>query len=87
MSKKVEVAGIMGPIGFIGWLFTIGFLKLTFFKGLLALIIWPYYIGDFLHIKNACEGLKINNISILTGNAIGRINQYKKRIFRKFFKN
>ena len=48
MSKKVEVAGIMGPVWFIGWLFTIGFLKLTFFKGLLALIIWPYYIGDFL---------------------------------------
>ena len=48
MSKKVEVAGIMGPVWFIGWLFTIGFLKLTFFKGLLALILWPYYIGDFL---------------------------------------
>jgi hypothetical protein len=48
MSRKVEVAGIMGPIWFIGWLFTIGFLKLSFFKGLLALILWPYYIGDFL---------------------------------------
>jgi len=46
MSKKVEVAGIMGPIWFIGWLFTLGFLKLSFFQGLLALIIWPYYIGD-----------------------------------------
>lgn len=48
MSRKVEVAGIMGPVWFIGWLFTIGFLKLTFFKGLLALLIRPYYIGDFL---------------------------------------
>ena len=48
MSRKVEVAGIMGPIWFMGWLFTIGFLKLSFFQGLLALIIWPYYIGDFL---------------------------------------
>lgn len=48
MSRKVEVAGIMGPVWFIGWLFTIGFLKLSFFKGLLALIIWPYYIGEFL---------------------------------------
>jgi hypothetical protein len=48
MGKKVEVAGIMGPIWFMGWLFTIGFLKLTFFQGLLALIVWPYYIGDFL---------------------------------------
>lgn len=48
MSKKVEVAGIMGPVWFIGWLFTLGFLKLSFFQGLLALIIWPYYIGDFI---------------------------------------
>jgi len=48
MSRKVEVAGIMGPVWFMGWLFTIGFLKLTFFQGLFALIVWPYYIGDFL---------------------------------------
>jgi hypothetical protein len=48
MSKKVEVAGIMGPVWFIGWLFTLGFLKLSFFQGLLALIIWPYYLGDFI---------------------------------------
>lgn len=48
MSKlkgKVEVAGIMGPIWFIGWLFTIGFLKLTFWKGFLALLFWPYFLG------------------------------------------
>jgi len=47
MNKKVEVAGIMGPIWFMGWLFTIGFLQVTFFKGLLALIIWPYYLGVY----------------------------------------
>ena len=29
----------------IGWLFTIGFLGLGFWKGLLAIILWPYYIG------------------------------------------
>jgi uncharacterized membrane protein len=28
-----------------GWLFTIGFLHLTFWKGVLAIIIWPYYLG------------------------------------------
>jgi hypothetical protein len=32
-------------IWFIAWLFTIGFLKLTFWKGVLALIVWPYYLG------------------------------------------
>jgi len=47
MNKKVEVAGIMGPVWFMGWLFTIGFLQVTFFKGILALIIWPYYLGVY----------------------------------------
>lgn len=31
----------------MGWLFSIGFLSLSFGKGLLALIIWPYYLGRF----------------------------------------
>ena len=35
----------MGFIWIVGWLFTIGFLRLTFWHGVLALIIWPYYIG------------------------------------------
>lgn len=47
-GKKVEVAGIMGPVWAIGWLFTLGFLKLTFWKGFLAILVWPYYIGDYL---------------------------------------
>jgi len=34
-----------GTLWFIGWLFTIGYLRLTFLKGVLALIIWPYYLG------------------------------------------
>ena len=28
-----------------GWLFTVGFLHLAFWKAVLAIIIWPYYIG------------------------------------------
>ncbi|MEN9979456.1 MAG: hypothetical protein ABIK38_03815 [candidate division WOR-3 bacterium] len=40
---------IMGPVWFIGWLFTIGYLQLPFFwKGVLALVIWPYYLGRSL---------------------------------------
>ena len=27
------------------WLFTLGFADLGFWRGLLALLIWPYYIG------------------------------------------
>ncbi len=34
-----------GALWFIGWLFTIGFLHLVFWQGVLALIIWPYYLG------------------------------------------
>jgi hypothetical protein len=33
------------PLWLIGWLFTIGYLKLAFWNGVLAIIIWPYYIG------------------------------------------
>jgi hypothetical protein len=33
----------------IGWLFSIGYLKLSFWKGVLALIIWPYYLGVKFH--------------------------------------
>jgi len=36
-------------MGFIGWLFSIGYLHMPFFwKGVLALIIWPYYLGAAL---------------------------------------
>jgi hypothetical protein len=51
MSEKTKVnvnqAGIGCLVWAAGWLFTIGFLKLSFWKGLLALIIWPYYLGDY----------------------------------------
>lgn len=31
----------------VGWLFSIGYLRLTFWKGVLALIVWPYYLGRY----------------------------------------
>ena len=34
-----------GVIWFIGWLFTIGYVNLVWWKILLGLIIWPYYLG------------------------------------------
>ena len=34
-----------GLVWIAAWLFTIGFLHLTFWKGVLAVVIWPYYIG------------------------------------------
>lgn len=48
MKIKVENHTFPGAVWFIGWLFTIGFLHLSFWKGVLAIIIWPYYIGTFL---------------------------------------
>ncbi len=55
MSEGVKVVHkshghgtISGSVWIIGWLFTIGYLKLAFWKGVLALIVWPYYLGAFL---------------------------------------
>jgi hypothetical protein len=42
---KVDAGMGMGVIWLIGWLFTIGYLKLTFWSSVLGLIIWPYYLG------------------------------------------
>ena len=48
MSNKVQVVGVGGPVWLIGWLFTLGFVHLTFAKGVLAVLIWPYYLGRAL---------------------------------------
>lgn len=42
---RIEQHSFMGTVWFGGWLFTLGFLKLTFFKGILAIVLWPYYLG------------------------------------------
>jgi hypothetical protein len=42
---KIHQHSSLGMFWCIGWLFTIGFLKLSFFRGFLAIVIWPYYIG------------------------------------------
>jgi len=45
MARKVEVSGLTGPFWFTGWLFTIGYVHLGLGKALLAIVIWPYYLG------------------------------------------
>lgn len=37
-----------GAIWVIGWLFSLGFLKLAFWKAVLALVVWPYFLGAAL---------------------------------------
>lgn len=41
----VLVSRETGTLWFAGWLFTIGFAQLGFWKGVLALIAWPYFLG------------------------------------------
>jgi len=41
---RVET-GLIGVFWYIGWLFTIAFAKLLWWQALIALVIWPYYLG------------------------------------------
>ena len=42
---RIEQHTFAGCLWFAAWLFTIGYLHLSFWKGLFALVIWPYFIG------------------------------------------
>lgn len=42
---RIEQHSISGMVWFGGWLFSLGFLHLSFWKGVLALVVWPYYLG------------------------------------------
>lgn len=42
---RIEQHSLMGGLWFTAWLFTIGYLHLSFWKGFFALIVWPYFIG------------------------------------------
>lgn len=40
-----DFGGLVGAVWLIGWLFTLGFIGLTPWKALLALVLWPYLLG------------------------------------------
>jgi hypothetical protein len=42
---RIEQHSVGGLLWVGGWLFTIGFLELTFWNGVLAIFVWPYYVG------------------------------------------
>ena len=54
MAEKVKCeksgggGALAGGTWFAGWMFTIGYLNLGFWKSVLGLIVWPYYIGAAL---------------------------------------
>jgi hypothetical protein len=43
-GKTTTGAGL-GSIWFIGWLFTIGYANLLWWQAILAVAIWPWYLG------------------------------------------
>ncbi|WP_196260504.1 hypothetical protein [Pelagibacterium limicola] len=47
MERRINVVqhSSLGVLWFIGWLFTIGYLGLGFWTGVLALVVWPYFLG------------------------------------------
>ena len=36
------------PFWLIGWLFTLGFTHPMFWKGVLDIVLWPYFLGQAL---------------------------------------
>lgn len=44
---RVEQHSGVGLVWIAGWLFTIGYLHLSFWKGAGALFVWPYFLGIF----------------------------------------
>jgi len=45
--RSTDFGALIGPIWCMGWLFTIGFLGLSFWRAVLAIVLWPYYLGVF----------------------------------------
>jgi hypothetical protein len=44
-KMKVTRSGL-GIIWFIGWLFTIGYVGLVWWKVILGIVLWPFYLGQ-----------------------------------------
>lgn len=45
-SISIEQHSGLGMLWIAGWLFTIGYLELGFWRGVLAVLVWPYFLGD-----------------------------------------
>ena len=48
MDKRGAGGASGGVIRFIGWLFTISFAQLAFWKIIVGLIVWPLFLGQAL---------------------------------------
>ncbi len=47
---RIEQHSFTGGVWCAAWLFTIGFLHLSFWKGFFAIVLWPYFIG--VHVSS-----------------------------------
>jgi hypothetical protein len=47
MRVTADFGAVMAPVWIMGWLFTIGFLALPFWRAVFAIVLWPYYLGSF----------------------------------------
>jgi hypothetical protein len=45
MDKRGANASVAGVIWFIGWLFTIAFAQLVWWKIIVGIVVWPYFLG------------------------------------------
>jgi hypothetical protein len=46
---RIEQHSFTGSFWAAGWLFTIGFLHMAFWRGVLSIVLWPYYLGAMLN--------------------------------------
>jgi len=42
---KIEQHSFTETLWVVAWLFTVGLLHLSFWRGVLAIVLWPYYLG------------------------------------------
>ena len=49
-SSQNTSSAFAGMFWFAGWLFTLAFAKLIWWKAVLALIFWPYYLGSVISV-------------------------------------
>jgi len=42
---RIEQHSSIGLLWAAGWLFTLGYLDLSFWRGVWAIVVWPYYLG------------------------------------------
>ena len=44
----MKEASIGGTLWFAGWLFTIGFAHLVWWKIIMGIVVWPFFLGNHL---------------------------------------